>query len=80
MRDTNDSWLQSRGQQAWLSLKKMEEEVPRFALLEEAIEDLIGKQENIGTRAKTDRDVSLLKKTFCQRKVDLSEVKIVSPA
>ena len=64
MRDTNDSWLQSRGQQAWLSLKKMEEEVPRFALLEEAIEDLIGKQENIGTRAKTDRDVSLLKKTL----------------
>ena len=80
MRDTNDSWLQSGGQQAWLSLKKMEEEVPRFALLEEAIEDLIGKQENIGTRAKTDRDVSLLKKTSFQRKVDLSEVKIVSPA
>ena len=49
MIDTNDTWLQSRGQQAWLSLKKMEEEVPRFALLEEAIEDLIGKQENIGT-------------------------------
>ena len=40
----------------------MEEEVPRFDLLEEAIEDLIGKQENMGTRAKTDRDVSLLKK------------------
>ena len=64
MTDTNDSWLQSGGQQAWLSLKKMEEEVPRFDLLEEAIEDLIGKQENIGTRAKTDRDVSLLKKLF----------------
>ena len=45
-------------------LKKMEEEVPRFALLEEAIEDLIGKQENIGTGAKTDRDISLLKKLF----------------
>ena len=45
-------------------LKKKEEELPRFALLEEAIEDLIGKQENIGTRAKTDRDVSLLKKLF----------------
>ena len=40
----------------------MEEEVPRFDLLEEAIEDLIGKQENMGTNAKTDRDVSLLKK------------------
>ena len=61
MTDTNDSWLQSGGQQAWLSLKEMEEEVPRFDLLEEAIEDLIGKQENIGTRARTDRDVSLLK-------------------
>ena len=61
MTDTNDSWLQSGGQQAWLSLKEMEEEVPRFDLLEEAIEDLKGKQENIGTRARTDRDVSLLK-------------------
>ena len=69
MRDTNDSWLQGWGQQGLLSLKtkqknKLEEEVPRFALLEEAIEDLIGKQENIGTWAKTDRDVSLLKKLF----------------
>ena len=62
MIDTNDSWLQSGGQQAWLSLKRMKEELPRFALLEETIEDLIGKQENIGTRAKTERDVSLLKK------------------
>ena len=44
MRDTNDSWLQSGGQQAWLSFTKLEEEVPRFALLEEAIEDLIEKQ------------------------------------
>ena len=44
--------------------KKMEEEAPRLALLEEAIEDLIGKQENIGTGAKTDRDISLLKKLF----------------
>ena len=44
MRDTNDSWLQSGRQQAWLSFTKLEEEVPRFALLEEAIEDLIEKQ------------------------------------
>ena len=64
MIDTNDSWLQSGGQQAWLSLKRMKEELPRFALLEETIEDLIGKQENIGTRAKTERDVSLLKNPF----------------
>ena len=38
--------------------------MPRFALLEEAIQDFIGKQENIDKRAKTDRDVSLLKKLF----------------
>ena len=38
--------------------------MPRFALLEEAIHDFIGKKENIDTRAKTDRDVSLLKNIF----------------
>ena len=53
--------------------------MPRFALLEEAIDDFIGKQD-LGTRAKTDKDVSLLKKAFFQRKVDLRNVKIVSPA
>ena len=44
-----------------LSEKDMEEELPRFALLEGTIDDFIGKQENKNTRAKTDRDVSLLK-------------------
>ena len=53
--------------------------MPRFALLEEAIDDLIGKQD-LGTRAKTDKDVSLLKKVLFQRKVDLRKVKIVPPA
>ena len=79
MRDTNDSWLQGWGQQGLLSLKtkeknKLEEEVPRFALLEEAIDDFMGKQD-LGTRAKTDKDVSLLKKAFFQRKVELRKVK-----
>ena len=60
---------------------KLKEEVPRFALLEEAIDDFMGKQD-LGSRAKTDKDVSLLKKAFFffQRKVDLNKVKIVSPA
>ena len=58
---------------------KLKEEVPRFALLEEAIDDIMGKQD-LGTRAKTDKDVSLLKKAFFQRKVDLRKVKVVSPA
>ena len=51
----------------------------RFALLEEAIDDFVGKQD-LGTRAKTDKDVKLLKKAFFQRKVDLRKVKIVPPA
>ena len=66
MRGTNDSWLQGGGQQGLLSLKtknKLKEEVPRFALLEEAIDDFMGKQD-LGTRAMTDKDVSLLKKAF----------------
>ena len=86
MRDTNDSWLQGGGQQGLLSLKtttttknKLKEEVPRFALLEEEIDDFMGKQD-LGTRAKTDKDVSLLKKAFLQWKVNLRKVKIVSPA
>ena len=53
--------------------------MPRFALLEEAIDDFMGKQD-LGTRAKTDKDVSLLKKAFFQRKVELRKVKIVSTA
>ena len=59
--------------------KKLKEEVPRFALLEEAIDDFMGKQD-LGTRAKTDKDVSLLKKAFLQWKVNLRKVKIVYPA
>ena len=59
--------------------KQIMDEVPRFALLEEAIDDFMGKQD-LGTRAKTDKDVSLLKKAFFQRKVDLRKVKVVSPA
>jgi len=46
----------------------MEEEVRRFALLEETIGDFIEKQT---TRAKTDRNVSLLK-PFLQWKVELT--------
>ena len=55
--------------------KKLKEEVPRFALLEEAIDDFMGKQD-LGTRAKTNKNVSLLKKALFQRKVDLRKVKI----
>ena len=58
---------------------KLKEEVTRFALLEEAIHDFMGKQD-LGMRAKTDKDVSLLEKAFFQRKVDLRKVKIVPPA
>ena len=60
---------------------KMEEEVPRFALLEGTIDDFIDdfEQENKTTRAKTDRDVNLLK-TFLQRKVELRNVEEISPA
>ena len=60
--------------------KQIMDEVPRFALLEEAIDDFMGKQD-LGTRAKTDQNVSLVKKAlFFKRKVDLRKVKIVSPA
>ena len=55
---------------------KLKEEVPRFAPLEKAIDDFIGKQD-LGTSTKTDKDVSLLKKVLFQRKVDLRKVKIV---
>ena len=53
--------------------------MPRFALLEEAIDDFMGRQD-LGTRAKTDKDVSLLKKAFFFFFLDLRKVKIVSPA
>ena len=60
--------VQGWGQQGLLSLKtkkknKLKEEVPRFALFEEAIDDFMGKQD-LSTRAKTDKDVSQLKKAF----------------
>lgn len=40
---------------------KIEEEVTRVALLGGKIDDFIDGQENKNTRAKTDRDISLLK-------------------
>ena len=58
---------------------KMEEEVPRFALLEGTIDDFIDEQENKNTKAKTDRDVTLLK-TFLQRKEELRNVEEIPPA
>lgn len=57
----------------------MEEEVPRFVLLEGTIDDLIDEQENKNTRAKTDRNVSLLK-TFLQREEELRNVEEIPPA
>ena len=50
-----------------LSEKKMAEEMPRFALLEGTVDDFIDEQENKNMRAKTDRDIILLK-TFLQTK------------
>ena len=58
---------------------KMEEEVPRFVLLEGTMDDLIDEQENKNTRAKTDRNVSLLK-TFLQREEELRNVEEIPPA
>ena len=46
---------------------KREKEVPRLTLLEEAIHDFIGKQENIDKKAKINRDVSLLKNLFSKK-------------
>ncbi|CAH3025532.1 unnamed protein product [Porites evermanni] len=57
----------------------MEEEVPRFVLLEGTIDDLIDEQENKNTSAKTDRNVSLLK-TFLQREEELRNVEEIPPA
>ena len=47
--------------------------MPTFTLLEGTIDDFIDEQENKNTRAKTDRDVSLLK-PFHQWKKDLRNV------
>ena len=57
----------------------MEEEVPRFALLEGTTDHLSDDQENNNMRAKTDREVSLLK-PFLQRKVELRNVGEIPPA
>lgn len=42
------------------------EEVPKFARLEIAIDDFIDEQEDKNERAKTDRDISLLKNLSSQ--------------
>ena len=49
--------------------KKMAEDMPRFTLLEGTVDDFIDDQENKNTRAKTDRDIILLK-AFLQTNVD----------
>ena len=57
----------------------IEEEVPRFSLLEgtiDAKDDFIDEKENKNRKAKTERDVSLLK-TYLQMKVELRNVKEV---
>ena len=57
----------------------LEEEVPRFSLLEgtiDAKDDFIDEKENKNRKAKTERDVSLLK-TYLQMKVELRNVKEV---
>ena len=48
------------------------------ALLEGTIDDFIDEQENRNTRAKTDRDVNLLK-TSLQRKIELRNVEEMTP-
>ena len=53
----------------------IEEEVPRFSLLEgtiDAKDDFIDEKENKNRKAKTERDVSLLK-TYLQMKVELTD-------
>ena len=52
-----------------METKCREEEVPRVALFEGTIDDLIHEQENKNTRANTERGARLLK-PFLQRKVD----------
>ena len=57
----------------------IEEEVPWFSLLEgtiDAKDDFIDEKENKNRRAKTERDVSLLK-TYLQMKVELRNVEEV---
>ena len=54
------------------------EEVQRFAPLEGTIDDFKDDQEIKNTRAKSDRDVNLMK-PFLQRKVELRNVEEIPP-
>ena len=60
-------------------MKKIAEEIPRFALHEGTMDDFIDDQENKNTRAKTDRDIILLK-TFLQTKGESRNVEEIPPA
>ena len=61
IRDTNYSTSQWREKSAPFCKNKIEEEVTRVAFLGGKIDDFIDGQENKNTRAKTERDISLLK-------------------
>ena len=52
-----------------LNEKKMAEDFQRFTLLEGKVDDFINDQVNKNTRAKTDRDIILLK-AFLQTNVE----------
>ena len=66
--------LQSGEEHARLSVKnKMEEEVPKFVLLQKNSRGVHRKARKHNTRAKTDRDVTLPKNLF-QRKVEVRKV------
>ena len=64
VRDTNDSQTSQWRATSAAFCKNNMEELLRFALLEGTMHESIDEQENKNTRAKTDRDVSLLKKRF----------------
>ena len=70
--------LQSGEKLARLSVKnKMEEEVPKFVLLQNNSRGVHRKARKHNTRAKTDRDVTLPKNLF-QRKVEVRKVAYLS--
>ena len=73
--------LRRGGQQGrgYLQKKKKMEEFPRCNLLEVTIYDFIDEQVKKNTRAKNDRDVSLLK-NFMQRQVELRNFDEIPPA
>ena len=60
-------------------MKKMAKEMPWFALLQGTVDDFIDDQENKNTRAKTNRDIILLK-TFLQTKGESKNVEEIPPA